>query len=71
MVLKKLKAGMIVYRVERTQGLQKLNGRWKTWTIQIVEVDLENEKVLAASNGRTEWYGKHIWSKWRLKRPTD
>ncbi len=71
MVLKKLKAGMTVYRVEKTTGLHRFNGKWNTWTIYIVEVDAENERVLATSNGRTEWVSKHIWSRWRLKRPTD
>lgn len=71
MIIKKLKAGMTVYRVEKTTGLQRFNGKWNTWTIKIIEVDVENEKVLATSCGKTEWFGKHIWNKWRLKQPED
>lgn len=69
MVIKKLKPGMTVYRVEPAKGLSRLNYKWSTWQVNIIEVDIENEKVLATSNGIAQWYPKHIWSKWRLKRP--
>lgn len=72
MVLKKLKPGMTVWMVKPATGLSIFNGRWETWSINIIEIDVINEKVFASWNGnKPEWYYKHSWSKWRLKRPED
>jgi len=69
MVLKKLKVGMKVYRIEKATGLQRYNSKWNTWAVYIEDIDFENERVFARINARTEWYGKHIWSKWRMEQP--
>lgn len=43
-----------------------------TWTVQIIEVDTENEKVFASWNSNEpRWYFKNTWSKWRLKKPSN
>jgi hypothetical protein len=70
MVIKKLSPGMTVYDVRRSRGNQFYNGKWQTWSVRIIEVDAENEKVLASWNSnKPEWYHKKTWSKWRLKKP--
>ncbi len=69
MVLKKLKPGMVVYRVKKATGLAIYNGRWQTWSMCIKEVNEEKEEVLASGYAGERWYSKHEWSKWRLKRP--
>ena len=70
MVLKKLKPGMIVYDVRKTTRLQSFNSKWSTYTVKIIEIDEENNRVLASWNGnKQEWYYKHSWSKWKLKIP--
>lgn len=73
MVIKKLKPGMTVYDVRQSLGKQAYtNGKWMTWTVQIIEVDAENEKVLASWSGNEpRWYFKNRWSKWRLKKPSN
>lgn len=70
MVINKLKPEMVVYDVKRATGRNIWNGKWRTWTVKIIEIDAENEKVYASWNSnKPEWYMKHIWSKWRIKRP--
>lgn len=71
MVLKKLKPGMIVYRVKSATGLSRFNGKWQTWSMYIKEIDEETEQVLASGYAGERWYPKHEWSKWRMKRPED
>lgn len=70
MVIKKLKPGMIVYDIRPTRGLDKFNGKWSTYTVKVIEIDEENNRVLASWNGnKAEWYHQNTWSKWRLSRP--
>lgn len=70
MILKKLKPEMVVYDVRKSTGLSVFNSRWSTWSVRIIEIDEENEKVFASWNGNPpEWYHKYTWSKWRLKKP--
>lgn len=70
MVLKKLSQGMIVYDVRKSTGLHIFNGKWSTYPISIIEIDVENEKVLASWNyNKPQWFLKREWSKWRLKKP--
>ena len=69
MVLKKLKPGMIVYRVKAATGLSRFNGKWQTWSMCKKEINEETEQVLASGYAGERWYPKHEWSKWRIKRP--
>lgn len=69
MVLKKLKPGMIVYRVKAATGLSRFNGKWQTWNMCIKEINEETEQVLASGYAGERWYPNHEWSKWRIKRP--
>lgn len=69
MVLKKLKPGMTVYRVKKSTGLSKFNGKWETWEMNIKEIDEENERILAYGYAGEQWWHKNEWSKWRLKQP--
>lgn len=71
MVLKKLKSGMTVYRVKAATGLSKYNGKWETWSMNIKEINEEEELVLASGYAGERWYAKNEWSKWRMKRPGD
>ena len=69
MTLNKLKPGMTVYRVKKSIGLSKFNGKWETWPMDIKEVDEENERVLACGYCGEQWWYRNEWSKWRLKVP--
>lgn len=69
MVLKKLEVGMTVYECRLATGLHVFNGKWRVWHMLIEKIDIENEKVKASTNGRSSWYYKNCWSKWRLKKP--
>lgn len=62
---------MTVYRVKASTGLSRFNGKWQTWTMWIKEINEETEQVLASGYAGEQWYSKHEWAKWRLKRPED
>ena len=72
MVINKLKAGMTVYDVKKSTGLHSFNGKYQWWTIRVIEVDLENNKVFASWNCNTaKWYPERVWKKWRLNYPKE
>jgi hypothetical protein len=72
MIIKKLKAGMTVYEVRPSTGLQSFNGKWSTYTVMILEIYEEKEQVFASWNGnKAQLFNKRTWSKWRLNQPKD
>lgn len=72
MVLKKLKPGMTVYDVRKMSGLETFHGKWKSYTVSIIEINEENNMVLASWNSnKAKWYIERTWSKWRMNLPKE
>lgn len=70
MVISKLKPGMVVYSVRRNTGMQAWYYKYSTWTVSIIEIDVEKRAVMASWNHNPPvWYYESSWKKWRLKAP--
>ena len=70
MKIEKLKPGMIVYDVGRHKMGNTTLSTVSVWEVEIESIDIQNELVRAHWNHNNyKDYGKHIWSKWRIKEP--
>lgn len=70
--IKKMQPGQTLFEVKRNTGLSSFCGKYSTWPITIVEVNVEKNYVIASFNGNVPCkYYEPAFKKWRVNRPKD
>lgn len=72
MKIEKLKVGDIIYDVRKSSDLLRRWGKWSTWQVRVLEINLEKRELLVSWNSNSpQWINERRWKKYRYSKPKD
>jgi hypothetical protein len=70
MKIEKLKVGDTIYDVRPSSDRFRRWGKWSTWQVKVLEINLEKRELLVSWNtNKPKWVSERRWKKYRYSQP--